>query len=183
MQQLTTAVVCATRTLGEPYKIRVGHDDSGWGADWHLESVAFLDPVAKVRYLFQVNDWIKVRDLTVDSKFQLLCVRTQTRVPHLLPDVRKAFLLSICYFHGDYLGLLNLVSEYDHDAIDNRVLGGTNVEYFLPALSHRVQPSCSTVRNNEPRHTYRKVRNPFIEQTIICTPFSTKMPNTVKCYV
>ena len=37
------------------------NDDSGWGADWHLESVAFVDPVAKARYEFTYNDWLKDR--------------------------------------------------------------------------------------------------------------------------
>ena len=45
--------------VGEPYKLIVEHDGAGWGADWHLDKVVFINPRTSSSYEFQCADWVK----------------------------------------------------------------------------------------------------------------------------
>lgn len=45
--------------VGEPYKLIVEHDGAGWGADWHLDKVIFINPRTSSSYEFQHADWVK----------------------------------------------------------------------------------------------------------------------------
>jgi len=45
--------------IGEPYKLIVECDSAGWGADWHLDKVVFINPRTSSSYEFQHADWVK----------------------------------------------------------------------------------------------------------------------------
>ena len=44
--------------VGDPFKLRVGSDNSGMGADWHLEKVVLINPKTSMRYEFPCNEWL-----------------------------------------------------------------------------------------------------------------------------
>lgn len=43
--------------IGEPYKLRIGHDNRGIGSRWHLESVTLIDQQQKKAFDFPCNAW------------------------------------------------------------------------------------------------------------------------------
>lgn len=44
--------------VGEPYKIRLGHDGKGSGSAWHVESCTLVNTTTKELYFFECNQWI-----------------------------------------------------------------------------------------------------------------------------
>ena len=44
--------------VGVPYKIRIGHDDSGTMSGWHLKQVEMENKRTNNKYLFKCNRWL-----------------------------------------------------------------------------------------------------------------------------
>lgn len=44
--------------VGEPYKIRVGHDNKGFGAAWHLDKVVMIHQTSAKSYEFPCGEWL-----------------------------------------------------------------------------------------------------------------------------
>ena len=67
------------KDIGAPYKIRVGHDDKGFGSDWHLDKVVMIQQQTKVAYEFPCAKWLSkskddrkvVRELPVSQTLGL----------------------------------------------------------------------------------------------------------------
>jgi hypothetical protein len=45
--------------IGEPFKLIVEQDGAGFGADWFLDKVIFINPRTSSSYEFKHNDWVK----------------------------------------------------------------------------------------------------------------------------
>lgn len=44
--------------VGKPYKIRIGHDNKGLGAAWHLDKVVMINQLTKEAYEFPCGRWL-----------------------------------------------------------------------------------------------------------------------------
>lgn len=57
--------------IGDPFKLRVGSDNSGMGADWHLEKVVLINPKTSTRYEFPCNEWLMKKGDSLEKELLL----------------------------------------------------------------------------------------------------------------
>ena len=48
--------------MGDPTKLRIGHDNSGLSAAWHLDSVVIRNLSASTVYTFVAQRWLSRKD-------------------------------------------------------------------------------------------------------------------------
>jgi hypothetical protein len=63
--------------VGEPFKLRVGHDNKGLGAAWHLDRIELHDLASEAVYFFVANRWLAKNEADGQIVVELPLTRAQ----------------------------------------------------------------------------------------------------------
>ncbi|KXZ56858.1 hypothetical protein GPECTOR_1g774 [Gonium pectorale] len=127
--------------VGDVQKVIIRHDDSGMGADWHLEQVEVTNPNTKKTYFFPCNDWLrKVGDDASGLRKELVAGSpdqkgpTNYKVTVYTSDIRGAgtdsdIFLTIYGDKGDSgeRPLDNSSNNFERNQVDNFILSSGNI--------------------------------------------------------
>eukprot|EP00047_Mylnosiga_fluctuans_P014195 m.36272 g.36272 ORF g.36272 m.36272 type:complete len:2392 (+) comp5381_c0_seq2:48-7223(+) len=95
--------------IGTPYKLRVGHDNKGLGAAWHLDNIVLRNLATETHYTFVANRWLSKKDGDKQIVVELPVTRAETidkTGKRVLVKTKDAGLLTyqVAVKTGDVLG-------------------------------------------------------------------------------
>lgn len=96
--------------IGTPYKIRIGHDNKGWGAAWHLDKVILKNKTTKEAFEFPCGRWLAkseddgkiVRELPLSS--HLVLDKTSNKAKRKKSIELKVLTYKVSVVTGDVRG-------------------------------------------------------------------------------